>query len=131
MKRKTFPRFYFVSDLVLLKFLSQGSDPEAVQEDFDKLFDAISKVTFEKQDKKSTNKMITEIKNSMGNDDEVLPLQAPVVCADFIEKWLQNLERVMQISVNEVIKKAVLEIFNLQMKDGSLQVDSFVNQYPA
>lgn len=48
MKRKTFPRFYFVSDLVLLKFLSLGSDPEAVQEDFDKLFDAISKVTFEK-----------------------------------------------------------------------------------
>lgn len=43
-KRKLFPRFYFISDSELLKILSQGSDPTTVQEDFQKLFDAISKV---------------------------------------------------------------------------------------
>merc|ERR1719272_1242084 len=51
-KRNKFPRFYFTSDPVLLKILSQGSDPESIQEDFEKLFDAISCVTFDKADRR-------------------------------------------------------------------------------
>merc|ERR1719498_250507 len=51
-KRNKFPRFYFVSDPVLLKILSQGSDPENVQEDFEKLFDAINRVRFDKNDRR-------------------------------------------------------------------------------
>jgi dynein heavy chain len=43
-KRKQFPRFYFVSNPTLLKILSQGSDPTTIQEDFEKLFDAITRV---------------------------------------------------------------------------------------
>merc|ERR1712194_284377 len=49
-KRNKFPRFYFTSDPVLLKILSQGSDPESIQEDFEKLFDAINRVQFDKAD---------------------------------------------------------------------------------
>lgn len=53
-KRKKFPRFYFVSNPTLLKILSQGSEPTSIQEDFEKLFDAITKVTFESaKDKKN------------------------------------------------------------------------------
>ncbi len=104
MKRKTFPRFYFVSNPVLLKFLSQGSDPEAIQEDFDKLFDAISKVKFERCDKKSQTKKITQIMNSVGGNDEMMSLGVPVICADYIEKWLQQLEKSMQNSVRDIIK---------------------------
>lgn len=47
---------------------------------------------------------ITEVKNIFGNDEEVLALEAPVACQDFIEKWLQNLESVIQISVNNQIR---------------------------
>lgn len=46
-KRSIFPRFYFCSNADLLKILSQGSDPNAVQDDFEKLFDAINRVTFD------------------------------------------------------------------------------------
>lgn len=46
-KRSIFPRFYFCSANDLLKILSQGSDPNAVQDDFEKLFDAINMVTFD------------------------------------------------------------------------------------
>jgi len=51
-KRGIFPRFYFCSSDDLLKILSQGSDPNAVQGDFEKLFDAINRVTFDEQDRK-------------------------------------------------------------------------------
>jgi len=38
-----------------LKILSQGSEPLNIQEDFEKLFDAISKVTFDKNPEKKTS----------------------------------------------------------------------------
>jgi len=44
-----------VSNPALLKILSQGSEPTSIQDDFEKLFDAISKVTFDKNpDKKGS-----------------------------------------------------------------------------
>ena len=63
MKRKSFSRFYFVSDSILLQFLSKGSDPESIQDEFDKLFDSIQGVEFSKVDKKSNIKQITSIKS--------------------------------------------------------------------
>ena len=61
-KRKLFPRFYFVSNADLLKILSQGSEPTSIQEDFEKLFDAITRVEFGKSEKKGSNeKTITTI----------------------------------------------------------------------
>lgn len=66
-KRNKFPRFYFVSNPVLLKILSQGSDPESVQDDFEKLFDAISRVQFDRIDRKK----IVKIKAVEGRAEEV------------------------------------------------------------
>lgn len=56
-KRNKFPRFYFTSDPALLKILSQGSDPEQIQEDFEKLFDSISRVEFDPKDRKKITKI--------------------------------------------------------------------------
>ena len=57
-KRKSFPRFYFVSNPTLLSILSQGSNPMSVQEDLEKLFDAINEATFEKNmEKKGSNEL--------------------------------------------------------------------------
>lgn len=79
-KRKLFPRFYFVSNPALLKILSQGSDPTTIQEDFEKLFDAITKVDFGKADKKgSSEKTITAIMQESGGVEKV-KLVTPVKC---------------------------------------------------
>lgn len=43
-KRRMFPRFYFVSNSTLLTYLSQGSDPMAVQHLYDKVFPAVRRV---------------------------------------------------------------------------------------
>ena len=50
-KRAKFPRFYFVSNPVLLLILSQGSDPQQMQPYYEKVFDSIDRVVHSKQDK--------------------------------------------------------------------------------
>jgi dynein heavy chain len=94
-KRNKFPRFFFTSDPVLLKILSQGSDPQNIQEDFEKLFDAISRVRFDKNDAKK----ITHIMDVAGTAEELVQLSAPVLCQGNIEDWLLALEAEMQKSI--------------------------------
>jgi len=94
-KRNKFPRFYFTSDPVLLKILSQGSDPESIQEDFEKLFDAISRVQFDKTDRKK----IVKMKGVVGNAEESVDLATPVNAQGNIEDWLLALESEMQRSI--------------------------------
>lgn len=94
-KRNKFPRFYFTSDPVLLKILSQGSDPESIQEDFEKLFDAINRVQFDKVDRKK----IVKIMETHGPVQEEVSLQVPVQAQGNIEDWLLALEAEMQRSV--------------------------------
>ncbi|CDI77652.1 hypothetical protein EPH_0029460 [Eimeria praecox] len=104
-KRNKFPRFYFVSNPVLLKILSQGSDAETVQDDLEKLFDAISRVEFDKTDRKK----ITAIKAVSGSAEEVVPLSNPVKVEGNIEDWLRSLESQMQKSIRRECKYAAHE----------------------
>lgn len=101
-KRRAFPRFYFVSPPVLLKFLSQGSEPESVVDDLDKLFDAISNASFGKtpgKDKTTMDKTITKIIQSKGKYEEVIELTEAVRCVGNIEEWLKRLEEAMQKTI--------------------------------
>ena len=50
-KRAAFPRFFFVSDAVLLEVLSQGSNPEAIQAHLASVFDSIESIEFDKVEK--------------------------------------------------------------------------------
>ena len=112
-KRKLFPRFYFVSNTVLLKILSQGSDPNSVQEDFEKLFDAISRVKFDETDRKS----IVSIMECVGQDVEEIVLTDPVKAEGNIEQWLANLEKEMQKSVRNVCKEASGDCFQMELSE--------------
>lgn len=90
-KRNIFPRFYFCSNDDLLQILSVGSDPNAVQDDFEKLFDAINKVSFDEQNRK----LICEITQIMGPCNENITLVEPVMAEGNIEDWLVKLEKSM------------------------------------
>ena len=109
-KRKLFPRFYFVSNPDLLKILSQGSEPTSIQEDFEKLFDAITRVEFGKSDKKgSADKTITTIIQDSGGTEKV-PLVTHVKCQGNIESWLKSLEKEMQETMREHCRNAAAQV---------------------
>lgn len=94
-KRGKFPRFYFVSNPVLLQILSQGSDPLAVQPYYEKVFDSIDRVTHDSDDVKSILRFSTIVKG----ETEDLAFVTPVIAQGNIEDWLGSMELVMQMTV--------------------------------
>jgi len=108
-----------VSNPNLLKILSQGSDPVSVQEDLEKLFDAINEATFEKNTEKkgSNEKMITAIMTRVGVDSEVIPLQYVVKCEGNIEGWLKVLEKNMQLTLQDIARRACAAVMNMNLRD--------------
>lgn len=111
-KRNIFPRFYFVSNSVLLKILSQGSDPNSVQDDFEKLFDAISRVEFDEQDRR----LIVSIKQIMGQNTEEVKLTQGVRAEGNIEDWLKALEKEMQRSMRDLAREGSRDCFQQELE---------------
>ena len=112
-KKKLFPRFYFVSNTVLLKILSQGSDPNSVQEDYEKLFDAILRIKLDEQDRRQ----IVSIMQNVGKDVEEVFLTDKVKAEGNIEQWLLNLEKEMQRSMRDVCKDAARDCFVVELEE--------------
>jgi dynein heavy chain, axonemal len=123
-KRNIFPRFYFCSNGDLLKILSVGSDPNAVQDDFEKLFDAINHVSFDENDRR----LIVTVEQTMGFTKEGKVIAEEILLVEGvkaegnIEDWLLKLEKEMQRSVRVVCKEGSKECFSLPLKE-------FVNKH--
>lgn len=100
-KRNKFPRFYFVSNPVLLQILSQGSDPLAVQQYYEKIFDSISAVEHDEKNKFIINAMLSR----EGSTTEEVVFRKPVEAMGNIEDWLMKLlkemQRTMKIELSE------------------------------
>jgi dynein heavy chain len=119
-KRSVFPRFYFCSDDVLLKILSVGSDPHAVQDDFENFFEAINKVSFDEQDRK----LIVDIRSVMGSSEESIQLVDPVKAEGNIEEWLCRLEMEMKRSMRGICARGARDCFSLSLRE-------FIDSCPA
>jgi dynein heavy chain len=126
-KRNKFPRFYFTSDPVLLKILSQGSDPESIQEDFEKLFDALTEVKFAKAEPGKPRK-ITQIKGVAGDGFESVELSQVVLAHGNIEDWLLKLEEEMQRSIRRECRSAAIECPQLCAPAGGVSMVDFGNK---
>lgn len=118
-KRGKFPRFYFVSDFVLLQVLSQGSDPMAIQDYYEKVFDAISRVDHNAHDVTK----IEAMQSVSGSDIEKIPFHRPVKAQGGIEDWLMELLCEMQRTMKDISR-------NCAQDCDSMELRQFVDSYP-
>lgn len=102
-----------------------GSDPHAVQDDFEKLFDAINRVTFDEQNRK----LIIEITMIMGAFTESVQLTDHVQAEGNIEDWLVKLEKSMQASVRLKCKSGAQECMAVQ--SGSRTIKDYTISFPS
>ncbi|CRK87169.1 CLUMA_CG000977, isoform A [Clunio marinus] len=104
-KRLVFPRFFFVSDPVLLEILGQASDPRSIQPHLPSIFDGVDHVEFQE----GRNDMIVGMCSDNG---ERVPLLSPVKCSGNVEIWIGRLLEMVQDTVRMILADIGLQMGN-------------------
>ena len=131
-KRKTFPRFYFVSYMDILDILSNGNNPCAVMTHLSKMFDNIKYLTFTpKEDYQEESGVVTpqtvlheyqtlsvdqvaakytaDAIGMFSKEHEFISFDTMVCeCVGVVESWLLRLVHTMQSVVRDKIHNAVV-----------------------
>jgi len=102
-KKQKFARFYFVSDETLLSILSTGSNPEAIKEYLQNIFDALTGINFD-------DGFAISFYSVMGKFKEVLKMTEPLGAKEQIETWLQDLEKIMKKTVKKAASAAAFDV---------------------
>lgn len=124
-KRSIFPRFFFVSDQVLLEILGQASNPTTIQPHLLSIFDAVAFVDFKE---KTIDKIVAlnsangekvcrrmsygAIPLTMNFDLFQIPLENVVSCTGSVELWLGNLLQEMQFTIQTILAQIAYSFSN-------------------
>lgn len=97
-KRLIFPRFFFISDPVMLEILGQASNPAAIQPHLLSIFDAVAQVEF---DQERPDKIVALL--SANGERISLEPDKQVICTGGVEIWLGRLLNSMQESIKGIL----------------------------
>jgi dynein heavy chain len=107
-KRSSFARFYFLSNDELLSILSESKDVKLVQPHLKKCFEGVFMVHFESDLK------ITQIHS---REKEMIECYEPVdPVGKNVEHWMDEVEKMMVVSVRDIMYRAVLDYQKKQRK---------------
>ena len=119
-KRLIFPRFFFVSDPVLLEILGQASDPTSIQPHLLSIFDGFARAEFDEK------KPDTIIAMCSANGERVL-LVNPVKCFGGVEVWIGKLLESVQDTIR-IILSSLAQEFSSPKFDYKEQLDTLCGQ---
>lgn len=109
-KRAIFPRFYFVSDPVLLEILGQASDCHTIQPHLSSIAENIGELEFSQRD-------YDQMLSAISREGEKISLEGVLKAIGNVESWLGELLVVQQRSLHNIIRVASMQIkeeeFNL------------------
>ncbi|XP_058497468.1 dynein axonemal heavy chain 1 [Solea solea] len=97
-KRRSFSRFYFLSDDELLEILSQTKDPTAVQPHLRKCFENIAQLKFQSE---------LQITHMLSGEEEEVKLFLPVRTSGNVEDWLRDVEKSMKATLRDNIERSL------------------------
>ena len=124
-KREMFPRFYFVSNPVLLQILSQGSNPQMIQPYYQTVFDAIDHVIHDEDNPRAIVTMVSRFKGA----EEEIPFANPINAVGNIEEWLAKMKVEQQYTMKEICRSCAEQSDEL-MTAGVDALRSFVDGLP-
>lgn len=100
-KRKSFPRFYFVSNDDLIEILSKSKDFDNIQQHLPKIFENIK--TLEMNN-------IELIESMQSQEGEVIKFVRPDQLGDNINETLKKIETCMVNTVKQIIKTGIKKL---------------------
>ncbi|XP_072536415.1 dynein axonemal heavy chain 5 isoform X2 [Salminus brasiliensis] len=118
-KRLVFPRFFFVSDPVLLEILGQASDSHTIQAHLLNLFDNVNRVVFHE-------KNYDQILSFQSQEGETVDLSESINAQGNVETWLGLLLDGVKKTIHGIIRKAYIAAC-----DPGLKIIEFQSVFPA
>lgn len=105
IKKKIFPRFYFVSSVALLDMLANGTNPPKIMPYLGDCYDALANLSFIKAESgEVSSKTVDEM---IAKDGERVPLSEPFTMEGEVESYLNNLTLSMQKSLKVILSEAI------------------------
>ncbi|XP_077101314.1 dynein axonemal heavy chain 5-like [Siphateles boraxobius] len=118
-KRLVFPRFFFVSDPVLLEILGQASDSHTIQAHLLNLFDNVNRVVFHE-------KNYDQILSFQSQEGETVDLSESINAQGNVEAWLGLLLDGVKKTIHNIIRQA-----NMVISDQGFKLVEFQSMFPA
>ncbi|XP_076826623.1 dynein axonemal heavy chain 5 [Brachyhypopomus gauderio] len=118
-KRLIFPRFFFVSDPVLLEILGQASDSHTIQSHLLNLFDNVNRVVFHE-------KNYDQVLSFQSQEGETVKLIESITAQGNVENWLGMLLDGVRKTLHSIIRQA-----HMTASDPGLKLIEFQSVFPA
>ena len=119
-KRLLFPRFFFISDALLLELLSDGTEPQKVMAHIGTLFDSLVQVSFDEVEPLNIISMTAD-------GGEQVKLLTGLKCEGMAEEYLEKLVNAMRLTIQDLSRECANEVF---VSEEGLMVSELFQGFP-